>query len=89
MTSKAAGAMPHEAPPHSGKTVILSDLVLVWELASVTWTVKELAQSPVGALGVPEITPVLGASFRPSGKIPEAIDQVYGALPLVAVSVVL
>ena len=43
------------------------------ELASVTCTVKLLV--PL-AVGVPEITPVLGASDSPAGKVPTETDQV-------------
>src|SRR5579864_6600678 len=60
--------------------------VAATELASVTRTVKLLV--PV-AVGVPEITPVPAASDNPAGKVPEAMDQLYGVVPLVAVSVVL
>jgi hypothetical protein len=37
--------------------------------------------------GVPEITPVPGVSVSPAGSVPLAIDQVYGGVPPVAVSV--
>jgi hypothetical protein len=51
---------------------------------SVTLTVK--LDVPV-VVGVPEITPVLGVSLSPAGRVPTEIDQVYGTLPPVAVSV--
>ncbi len=53
-------------------TVILSAVVAVWELASLTRTVKMLVPVPVG---VPEITPVLVASVNPAGSVPALIDQ--------------
>src|SRR5580658_751355 len=37
--------------------------------------------------GVPEITPVAEFKVRPCGSAPEAIDQVYGETPPVAVRV--
>ncbi len=55
-------------------------------MLSVTCTVKLLVPN---AVGVPEITPVLDASKRPVGRVPEAIDQVYGVVPPVATSVAL
>ena len=55
-------------------TVMLSALVAVWELASVTRTVKLLVPALVD---VPEITPVLAARLSPAGRLPlpETIDQ--------------
>jgi hypothetical protein len=53
-------------------TVTLSDFVAVSKWASVTFTVKVLVPVPVG---VPEITPVLGARASPAGTVPEMIDQ--------------
>jgi hypothetical protein len=70
------------APP----TVMLSDLEAVSELASVTRTLKLLVPVPVG---VPEIAPELGASASPAGKVPDRIDQLYGAEPPLAASVAL
>ena len=67
-------------------TVRLSGFVAVSELTSVTWTVKLLVPVPVG---VPEITPVLDARESPVGRVPEDMDQLYGAVPPVAASVVL
>ena len=67
-------------------TAILSDFVAAMELASVTRTVKLLVPVPVG---VPEIIPVPGASVSPAGRVPDAMDQVYGGVPPVAASVVL
>jgi hypothetical protein len=54
-------------------TVMLSARVAVWELASVTRTVKLLVPVPVG---VPEINPVFGARLNPAGRPPVLIDQV-------------
>jgi hypothetical protein len=50
-------------------------LLAVWgvgALESVTRTVKLLAPAVVG---VPEITPVVGESVNPVGRLPETIDQ--------------
>ena len=54
-------------------TVILKAFVAVWELASLTCTVKLLVPVPVG---VPEITPVAEARINPEGRLPEVIDHV-------------
>jgi hypothetical protein len=67
-------------------TVTLSGIAAVSELASDTWTVKLLVPVPVG---VPEITPVLEARDNPVGRVPEVMDQVYGGVPPLAVSVAL
>ncbi len=67
-------------------TVMVSAWVAVSEAASVTRTVKLLV--PV-AVGVPEITPELGASDRPGGSVPEARDHVYGVVPPLALNVAL
>jgi len=66
--------------------VMLSAWVAVSEAASATWIVKLLVPDVVG---VPEITPVLGASDRPEGNVPEATDHVYGVVPPVAANVAL
>jgi hypothetical protein len=52
---------------------MVSDFAVVWELASVTCTVKLLVPEPVG---VPVIAPVLEFNVSPEGKLPELIDQV-------------
>ena len=52
---------------------MLSACVAIRDLASVTLTVKLLV--PV-VVGVPEMTPVLDASVRPEGRVPEVMDQV-------------
>jgi hypothetical protein len=65
-------------------TVRLSDFEAVKEFASVTCTVKLLV--PV-AVGVPEITPVVGVSANPAGNVPERMDQVYGVVPPLAARV--
>ena len=52
--------------------VMLSALVTVWELASVTCTVKSLV--PV-AVGVPEIVPLPELRLSPAGRLPETMDQ--------------
>ena len=76
----------------AGVIVIVTTWIVSWPLAvadvaSVTWTVKALA--PALPLGVPEMTPVAGASERPAGSAPWVMDQVYGVVPPVAVSVAL
>lgn len=38
------------------------------------------------AVGVPEIAPLEAASERPDGNLPDVIDQVYGAVPPVALN---
>ena len=55
----------------------------VAEEASVTRTV--ILETPV-VLGVPVIAPA-AESVSPPGSVPDAIDQVYGAVPPVATSV--
>jgi hypothetical protein len=69
----------------AGLIVRLSAWVVVAELASVTRTVKALVAA---TLGVPEIMPVAGASVSPVGRVPVEMDQVLGAVPPVAASVV-
>ena len=54
-------------------TVMLSEFEPESKLASVTCTVNVLVPVPVG---VPEITPVPGASVSPGGSVPAVIDQV-------------
>jgi len=54
-------------------TVILKAFVAVWELASLTCTVKLLVPVPVG---VPEMTPEVGARVNPEGRLPKVIDHV-------------
>src|SRR5579871_613942 len=60
-------------PPPAAAMVMLSALVAVDALASCACTVKLVVPAPVG---VPEITPVLGARTRPAGSAPTEIDQV-------------
>ena len=64
--------------------VIDSNFVAVRLLLSVTLRVAEFG--PPAVVGVPEITP-LELSDRPGGNVPEAMVQVYGAVPPVADSV--
>jgi hypothetical protein len=52
---------------------MVSDFAVVWELASVTCTVKLLVPEPVG---VPLITPVEEFNVNPDGRLPDVIDQV-------------
>jgi hypothetical protein len=56
-------------------TVILiaDDVVCIGLLLSLTVTVK--VNFPL-AVGVPEIIPLLPASFSPVGKLPEVMDHV-------------
>ena len=55
-------------------TVSVSGRVAISDLASITCTVKLLVLVP--PLGVPEITPVFGASVSPMGNAPETMDHV-------------
>jgi hypothetical protein len=66
-------------------TVRLRVFVAVSKLESLTYTIKLLV--PV-LVGVPEITPVLGASSNPAGKVPTVIDQLQGFIPPVTASVI-
>lgn len=72
-------------PPGSEVVVIFSELVvemvmlsafvadICGEDVSVTLTVKDEVPD---AVGVPEMTPVLAASVKPAGRVPESMDQV-------------
>jgi hypothetical protein len=64
--------------------VIGRDLVTVVPALPVTLKVMEVG--PPAVAGVPEITP-MELSDSPAGNDPEAIDQVKGAVPPVAVRV--
>jgi hypothetical protein len=64
-----------------GFTVIDNALVVIWELASVTRTVKSDVPDVVG---VPLITPA-DDMLIPSGNRPETIDQKKGPFPPVTV----
>ena len=68
-----------------GEIVILKDAVAVLFAASVTCTVNDTVAAVVG---VPEITPVDATRLNPAGNEPALIDQVYGAVPPLACSVV-
>jgi len=59
-------------------------VVVAWTpgVESVTLTVKENGPALVG---VPVIAPVVVLSVRPPGNDPEAIANVYGAVPPVTV----
>ena len=46
-------------------------------------TVTVMGKLPF-AVGVPEMRPVVAARLRPAGRLPEVIDQLYGAVPPVA-----
>ena len=59
-------------------------LVAIAPVLSVT--LKVIEAGPPVVVGVPEITP-LEISVSPAGSVPEAIDQVYGVVPPVAIRV--
>ena len=46
-------------------------------------TVTVMGKLPF-AVSVPEMRPVVAARLRPAGRLPEVIDQLYGAVPPVA-----
>lgn len=62
-------------PDATIESVIVADAV--WAAASLTVTPKEKVPLPFGD---PETTP-LEARLSPLGRLPEEIDQVYGAVP--------
>ena len=64
--------------------VISRDLVTVMLALSVTLKVMEVG--PAAVVGVPEITP-LELNNSPGGNVPEAIVQIYGAVPPLASNV--
>jgi hypothetical protein len=66
-------------------TVIEAAAVATAAVLSCTCTTK--FEVP-GAVGVPEITPVVGEMFRPAGREPEAMLQLYGVTPPAAISAV-
>src|SRR5690348_9034790 len=63
----------------AGSTAIENGAVVDTPAASLTFTVKLLVP---GAVGVPEI--VAPSRVKPRGKLPLAIDHVYGAVPPLA-----
>jgi hypothetical protein len=63
----------------------VADLDCAGLSASVTVAVK--LDVPL-VVGVPEIKPVLGTRLNPAGRLPEAIAQVYGAAPPLALRAV-
>ncbi len=63
------------------RNAVVVEVVCTGLLLSVTVVMKIKGPLPVG---VPEIVPVDGAIVSPLGRVPEVIDQVYGALPPVA-----
>jgi hypothetical protein len=65
---------------------IFKDLALVCTGLPESVTLAVNLNVPA-AVGVPEITPVLAMSDRPGGKEPEAIAQLYGGVPPLAVSI--
>jgi hypothetical protein len=54
---------------------------------SCAWNVTALLVT--AAVGVPVIAPVEAFRFKPAGSEPLVIDQLYGVVPPLAVSVVL
>jgi hypothetical protein len=58
----------------------------VWAGLDESVTLKDKLAVPT-AVGVPEMTPLLGAKLRPVGRVPEVMDQVYGPVPPVALRV--
>ena len=64
-------------------TVMDKDCMALLLRLSVNWQVTGEALQDVD--GVPEITPLV-LKVKPAGNVPEAIDQVYGAVPPVAVN---
>jgi len=67
--------------------VRFAELVCAGLLASVTVNVRGVEVTAV--VGVPVIAPVDALNESPAGSVPEVSVQVYGAVPPVAVSVVL
>jgi hypothetical protein len=53
----------------------------VGDAESVTVTVKF---EPPTVVGAPEITPAVGSSVKPLGRLPAETDHVYGEIPPVA-----
>lgn len=66
----------------------VSATVLVCAGVAESATAKLMEVLVVAAVGVPETTPVLADKDSPAGSVPLATDQVYGALPPLAASVV-
>jgi hypothetical protein len=65
-------------------TLLAADAVCAGLLLSVTVAVK--LDVPL-VVAVPEIAPVDAVSVRPVGRLPDVIDQLYGAVPPVACNV--
>jgi hypothetical protein len=68
-------------PAATTESVTVAVVVWAGEPASLRVTPKEKFPLPVG---FPEMIPVDAAKLSPSGRVPEVIDQVYGAVPPVA-----
>src|SRR5262249_38223950 len=64
----------------------VTDLLCAGLDTSMTLKVRLDVPLPVG---VPEIVPLLAAKARPVGRVPLVMDQVYGAVPPVALSALL
>lgn len=69
----------------SGGAATTSEIVdeVVWAGFDASLTVTVIGKLPF-AVGVPEMRPVLAARLSPAGRLPEVIDQTYGAVPPVA-----
>ena len=69
----------------SGGAAMTREIVadVVWAGLDASLTVTVMGKLPF-AVGVPEMRPVLAARLSPAGRLPEVIDQLYGAVPPVA-----
>src|SRR5208282_1058572 len=76
--------VPRTPPNRLGDIVIDKGCVAVLFTESFTFAVNKNVAATVG---VPEMTPVEGASTSDVGSEPEEIDHVYDPTPPVAVSV--
>jgi hypothetical protein len=66
-----------------GVITIEVDNVAVCTVLLLSFTITPSAKVPL-TVGVPLITPVEEVRFKPAGKLPEVIDQMYGCVPPVA-----
>jgi S1-C subfamily serine protease len=68
----------------SGELIVMETAAVAMALRlSFTWTVK--FEVPF-AVGIPEISPVLGEMLRPAGSVPAETLHVYGVDPPAATS---
>jgi hypothetical protein len=70
-------------PAATTESVTVAVVVWAGEPPSLRLTPKEKLPLPVG---FPEMTPIDAARLSPAGRLPEEIDQVYGAVPPAACS---